>query len=120
MGRPVKKSYFALVNNLAAAVYVTGGSSAVAVTAPLKQVGSKRYQATTAQGSSRVTLVTTAPGAGEMRITATDSAGGTYFVKKLEENTVTLVPGTGVQFVLDQQVAWNYTTAVLNTSVKLN
>lgn len=104
-------------NAIALSAYVVGGASAVAGDIN-SQKGSKTYNVTTAQGTSECLLVTTAPGEGEMRITATDSAGGTYYVKKLTNRTVTLLPGTGSQFAEDEQVAWG-DTAVLNTSVSI-
>lgn len=93
-----------------------GGSSAVSSDI-VKQVGARRYKVQNAQGTGKVTLVTSAPAAGEMRITATDSDSGTYYVKKLESRTVTLLPATGTQFAEDQKVAWNLDSAVENVSV---
>jgi hypothetical protein len=93
-----------------------GGSSAVSSDI-VKQVGARRYTVRNAQGTGKVRLVTSAPAAGEMRITATDSAGGTYYVKKLESRTATLLPDTGTQFVTDQQVAWTLDAAEANVSV---
>ena len=93
-----------------------GGASAVASDI-VKQVGSRRYKVQNAQGTGKVKLVTSAPGAGECRMTATDSAGGTYYVKKLESRTATLVPNTGTQFVTDQQVAWSLDSATVDVSV---
>ena len=93
-----------------------GGSSAVSSDI-VKQVGARRYKVQNAQGTGKVTLVTSAPAAGEMRITATDSDSGTYYVKKLEGRTVTLLPATGTQFAEDQKVAWNLDSAVENVSV---
>lgn len=95
---------------------VDGGSSAVSSDI-IKQVGARRYKVQNAQGTGKVTLVTSAPAAGEMRITATDSDSGTYYVKKLESRTVTLLPATGTQFAEDQKVAWNLDSAVENVSV---
>jgi hypothetical protein len=93
-----------------------GGSSAVASDI-VKQVGARRYKVQNAQGTGKVKLVTSAPAAGEMRITATDSDSGTYYVKKLESRTATLLPATGTQFVEDQQVAWTLDSAEENVSV---
>jgi hypothetical protein len=93
-----------------------GGSSAVASDI-VKQVGARRYKVQNAQGTGKVKLVTSAPAAGEMRITATDSDSGTYYVKKLESRTATLLPATGTQFVEDQQVAWTLDSAEANVSV---
>jgi hypothetical protein len=93
-----------------------GGSSAVSSDI-VKQVGARRYKVQNAQGTGKVKLVTSAPAAGEMRITATDSDSGTYYVKKLESRTATLLPATGTQFVEDQQVAWSLDAAEANVSV---
>jgi len=95
---------------------VDGGSSAVSSDI-VKQVGARRYKVQNAQGTGKVKLVTSAPAAGEMRITATDSDNGTYYVKKLESRTATLLPATGTQFVEDQQVAWTLDSAEANVSV---
>jgi hypothetical protein len=93
-----------------------GGSSAVASDI-VKQVGARRYKVQNARGTGKVKLVTSSPAAGEMRITATDSDSGTYYVKKLESRTATLLPATGTQFVEDQQVAWTLDSAEENVSV---
>jgi hypothetical protein len=93
-----------------------GGSSAVSSDI-VKQVGARRYKVQNAQGTGKVKLVTSAPAAGEMRITATDSDSGTYYVKKLESRTATLLPDTGTQFVEDQQVVWTLDSAEENVSV---
>jgi hypothetical protein len=50
-------------------------------------------------------------------VKATDSDSGTYYVKKLESRTATLLPDTGTQFVEDQQVAWTLDSAEENVSV---
>lgn len=104
-------------NAIAISAYVPGGSSAV-VGDIVAQKGSKTYRVTTAQGTGECKLVTGAPAEGEMRITATDSAGGTYYVKKLTNRTVVVLPGTGTQFAEDAKVKWA-DSAVLNTSVAL-
>ena len=96
------------------------GSSAVASDI-LKQVGSKRYRVANAQGSGVVNLVDNgSPTAGQGYISATDSAGGTYYVKKLYENVAVLTPNSGTQFDADEKVQWTLGAAVLNTSVQLN
>ena len=88
-----------------------GGSSAV-VGDIIAQKGTKTYRVQTAQGTGECTLVTTSPAAGEMRITATDSAGGTYYVVKLFNQTVVVVPGTGTQFSANAKVDWTSLDAV--------
>jgi hypothetical protein len=104
-------------NAIAVSAYVVGGASAVAGDIQA-QKGSKTYRVVTAQGTSECLLVTGAPAEGQMRITATDSAGGTYYVKKLTNNTVVVLPGTGSQFAEDAKVKWA-DTAVENVSVAI-
>jgi hypothetical protein len=120
MGRPLEKR---LLGNTAApgpqiqvTAFVVGGSSAVTGYVA-KQVGSKRFRVTTAQGTSVCTLTTGVPTEGQVRITATDSASGTYFVSKIAGRKATLVRGTGTQFAEGASVPWNLTGAVLNASV---
>ena len=104
-------------NAIAVSAFVVGGSSAVAGDIQA-QKGSKTYRVVTAQGTSECLLVTGAPAEGQMRITATDSAGGTYYVKKLTNNTVVVLPGTGTQFDEDDKVLWA-DTAVEDVSVSI-
>lgn len=106
-------------NQIQASAYVPvadGGSSAV-VGSLVKQRSARRFRVTTGQGTGICKLVTTAPAAGEMRITVTDSAGGTYYVVKINKHRVTVVRGTGTQFADNASVAWNFTGAVANESV---
>ena len=86
-------------NAIAISAFVTGGASAVAGDI-VKQEASRRYLVTTAQGTSDCSLVAAPPLAGEMTMTATDSAGGTYYPIKLTQNKATIVKGgrTGTQF----------------------
>lgn len=93
-----------------------GGSSAVASDI-VKQVGARRYKVQNAQGTGKVKLVTSSPAAGECRMTATDSDGGTYYVKKLESRTVCLLPDTGTQFAEDAHAQWTLDTAEAGVSV---
>jgi len=104
MGRPVNKRYFS--ETFDAAAHVVGGSSAVAATIN-SQKGTKTFNVTTAQGTSDVTLVAAAiPTEGQMNITATDSAGGTYYVVKLFNQTAVLVQNDGTQFDDNAKVDW--------------
>lgn len=86
-------------NAIAISAFVTGGSSAVAGDI-VKQEASRRYLVTTAQGTSDCSLVAAPPLAGEMTMTATDSAGGTYYPIKLTQSKATIIKGgrTGTQF----------------------
>jgi len=93
----------------------------------VSQRSSRRYRVTNSTETAVARLVAetadvnlAGPSAvGTMTITATDSAGGTYLVKKLESRTACLVRVTGTQFANNEHVSWNITGAVLNTSVKL-
>jgi hypothetical protein len=120
----------------------TGGSGRVADI--LSQKGSRRYRVTNNEGTDVVRLVptgingnedannptvaavTSAGGpvaAGQMTIQASDSDGGTYWVGKLEGQTVLVFPGgtgtPGTQFTANTHVIWTMNTAVASTSVKL-
>lgn len=90
----------------------------------VSQRSARRYKVTNADGTSVCRLVANAAvasahgptSAGEMTITATDSTGGTYYVKHLCGRTATLYPLTGSQFNEDVKVAWTSTgVAVLNS-----
>ena len=95
--------------------------------------GSRRYRVTNNQGSDTVRLITSTEvaaanagvgphAAGLMTISATDSAGGTYFVTKLDGRTVTVSPAgaaPGGQFAANAQAIWSVNAAVVNPTVKL-
>lgn len=88
----------------------------------VKQEASTRYLVTTADGTGQCKLVAAAPGAGEMTLKATDSAGGTYYVTKLTAHRAVIVKGdrTGTQFTTGStgvSVGWVLDTAVANVSV---
>jgi hypothetical protein len=86
----------------------------------IKQTGSKRYKVQTSDGTAICKLVTTADlGANEMSITATDSDGGTYYVRKLTARKVVLVAGTGTQFATGASAKWTFGSAVANTTVSI-
>ena len=117
----------------------TGGSGRVADI--LSQKGSRRYRVTNNEGTDVVRLVptgdngvnsptvaaVTAAGgpvaAGQMTIQASDSAGGTYWVGKLEGQTALVFPGgtgtPGTEFTANTHVIWSMNAAVVNTTVKL-
>jgi hypothetical protein len=89
----------------------------------VKQEGSRSYRVVQVGGSypgTFCTLVTTTPTAGQMTIQATDSAGGTYYVRKLTGRKAYLVPITGSQFASGTTAQWNLTTAVINVSVVID
>jgi hypothetical protein len=110
-------------NAISITAYLTtadGGSSAVASDIT-KQTGSKRYRVANAQGTGVVSLVDNgSPTAGQGYIGATDSAGGTYYVKKLYGDTAFLTPNTGTEFAANTRVQWNITAPVASTSVTLD
>lgn len=95
-----------------------GGSSAVNGSM-IKQVSARRFRVTTAQGTGTCAMVVGAPAAGQLRLTVTDSVGGTYFVNKITHNKVTVTRGTGTQFATGQAVKWTFAAAVLNTTVQI-
>ena len=108
-------------NQIQVSAYIpatNGGSSAVNGSM-VKQVGSRRFKVTTAQGTGICKFVTSAPAAGEMRLTALDSAGGTYYVTKINKHRVQVTRGTGTQFTTGSSVPWTFGAAVLNASVTM-
>lgn len=97
-----------------------GAGSEVTTGDIIKQSGARRYKVQTSDGIAVCKLVTTADlGANEMSITATDSAAGTYFVKKLTAHKAVLIPIDGVQFVSGTTAKWTFGSAVLNTTVTI-
>ena len=76
--------------------------------------------------SPTIAAVTAAGGptqAGEMTINATDSAGGTYWVIKLEHAATIVSGGTGTpgtQFADYSQVVWTLDAPTVNVSVQLD
>jgi hypothetical protein len=114
---------------LALSAYIpvaNGGASAKAADI-LKQESSRRYHVQTADGKGTVRL--TAPGyigwssgitAGYATLTATDSAGGTYYVVKLSGQRAIVVQNSGTQIASDTAVKWTLTgsaTAATSTSL---
>lgn len=86
----------------------------------IRQVGARRFKVKTADGTAVCTLKGSAVSAeGEMTITATDSAGGTYFVTKIGGRKATLTRGTGTQFDNDSSVQWTFGLATLDTTVSI-
>jgi len=100
-------------NGAAGYISGTGGSSAVTGDV-IRQVGSNKYVVETAQGIGRVSLVATAPGAGEARIAATDSAGETYWVTKLTARRARLTQnsgGGGSLYATGETAPWSFDPA---------
>lgn len=86
----------------------------------IKQLGARRFKVRTQDGTRAFNLVPNTPAAaGEMAIVATDSAGGTYWVKKISGKTATLVQNTGTEFADGAKVRWTLGSATLNTTVSI-
>jgi hypothetical protein len=89
------------------------------------QKGARRYKVTDGTNVAVCLLKTSgaASAVGEMDLTATDSAGGQYWVKKLNNRRCTVVVksvGGGTQFATDTSVPWTFDSATLNTTVKIS
>lgn len=89
----------------------------------ISQKGSTKFRVRTADGTATCTLRTDGgSGNGTMDITATDSDGGQYWVKRITAKNVVLVikgSGGGTQFANDTKVPWTLGSAVANVSVTL-
>lgn len=110
-------------NAISISAFVPGGASAV-VGDIVKQIAARAYRVTTAQGTGRCDLVAAAPIAGQMTMTAVDSAGGTYYVTKLTARRALIIKGdrTGTQFTTGATgitIPWSFDPAVLNQSVRI-
>ena len=96
----------------------SGGTSKIADI--IRQVGARRFKVKTADGTAicalKASAVTTA---GEMTITATDSAGGTYFVTKITARKVTVTRGTGTQFATGASVPWSFSAPTVNQTLQV-
>ena len=123
MGRPLNKRNLGATAGagaqIAVAADVDGNGSANGYI--VAQKGSKRFKVTTGAGTAVCALVAEIPTAAEqLSISATDSAGGTYFISKISGRTATLVQNTGTQFANNSKVAWNRSAAVLDESVVID
>jgi hypothetical protein len=86
----------------------------------IRQVGARRFKVKTADGIAICKLKNSAVSAeGEMTITATDSAGGTYFVTKITAHKVTVTRGTGTQFVTGASVPWTFGSATAGQTLQV-
>lgn len=111
----------AVTNSIAVSAWVPGGTQALAADA-VKQTSSQRYRVTTSEGTGVCGLVAAAPAAaGEMTITALDSAGNEYYVTKLTARRAVVYQksGSGYEFFNNDSVGWNLTAAQANVSVKV-
>jgi hypothetical protein len=89
------------------------------------QKGARRYKVTDGSNVALCNLVTdgVANADGEMDLTAFDSAGGEYWVKKINNRRCTVVRkavGGGTQFETDSSVPWTLDAATVNVTVKIN
>ena len=86
----------------------------------IKQSNARSYKVKTADGIAIVKLVAGTPAFGQATITATDSAGGTYYVTKLTAHKALLTRNTGTQFATGQSVKWSFGSAVASSSVTID
>lgn len=104
------------VNAISTSAFIpaaNGGSSAVAGDF-VKQVNTRSYKVTTAQGTGICKLVAAAPTAGQMTIAATDANGSTYYVTKLTARKATLtqnVVNGSFLFATGATVQWGFAAA---------
>jgi hypothetical protein len=108
-------------NAFIAYAYIGGSRKVVDI---VGQKGARRYKVTDGTNVAVCNLVTdgAANAAGEMDITATDSAGGAYWVKKINNRRCTVVrksAGGGTQFATDSSVPWTLDAATVNVTVKI-
>lgn len=100
--------------------FVTGGSANTGYASAQK--GDTTFKITTSDGTEDLALTAVASGsltAGQCQLTATDSAGGTYYVSKITSRYVTLVPNDGTQWTSGQRALWVASGPVLDTSVSI-
>lgn len=98
---------------IVAYAYVTGNNLIADIT---KQVSGRRYKVETSEGTLTCKLVTdgVANAAGEMTITATDSAANTYYVSKLTRHKATLVQiagGSNYVYATGASAPWSFASA---------
>ena len=123
MGRPLNKRNLGDTAVAGYQISVTADVDGVAGVAGyiVRQRGSKRFEVTTAAGTTVCSLVAGATtGIGTMNINVTDSAAGTYYVSKISGRTCTVYANTGTEFSTGDKVAWNRDAAVLNESVVID
>ena len=104
-------------NAILAYAYVDGSRTLVDI---ISQVGSRKYKVLSDSGIYTVKLVgAQAANEGEMDITATDSAGKTYYVKNINSKRALLIQygPAGHQFDDNTSADWSFGSAVANTSV---
>ena len=98
-----------------------GGTASTSNGDIIRQTGTRSYLVQTSEGVGKCTLVAATPAAGgQMIITATDSASGTYYVTKLTNRKAWLTRNSGTEFANGAVVSWTLGSAVLNTSVSIS
>lgn len=118
MGRPVKRDvngtlvfgdYAATAAGIKVTAYVPGGSSAVAGFI-VKQVGSRRYKVTTAQGTGKCKLVAATPGEGEMVMLGYTNPGAdvSVAIRHLRKRTAIDFSGNRYTWVLVNDSSEDY------------
>ena len=89
----------------------------------ISQKGSTKFRVKTADGTATCILRTDGlSGEGTMDITATDSAGGGYWVQRISNHNCVLVQkgsGGGTQFANGTKVQWTLGSAVQDVSVTI-
>lgn len=109
-------------NGIVAYAQTTSGGSR-SIGDIISQKGSTKFRVVTADGTATCTLRTDGgSGEGTMDITAYDSDGGEYWVKRItSHNAVLVIKGSngGSQFTNDTKVPWSFGDAVAGVSVKI-
>lgn len=85
----------------------------------IKQESSNSYWVLTQTGTTILLNLVDNSAAHGLYLQATDSVGGTYWVKKLAAYRVTLGPITGTQFNENDTTTWTFDTPVAGVSVKI-
>ena len=104
------------------AIAITTGETARSNSDIIKQENYQRFRVENQDGVAYCKLITSYPtGPGQMAIQATDSTGSLYWVNKIgNRQCVVTRQGTTGEFATGKRVNWNLSTAVLNTSVKID
>jgi hypothetical protein len=110
MGRPIKKVNFGTAAGANAGIIITAfvpdGSSAVTGYI-VKQVGSKTYKVTTAQGTGRCRLVETISAAGQMTMVGFDGVD-TVKIRKLTQHVAIDFSGNRYSWALMNDSSADY------------
>jgi hypothetical protein len=104
------------------AIAITTGETARSNSDIVKQENYQRFRVENQDGVAYCKLITSYPtGPGQMAIQATDSTGNLYWVNKISNRQCVVTrQGTTGEFATGKRVNWNLSTAVLNTSVKID